>query len=265
MPRPLRYTPSGTVHHLTFRGNNRSAVFVDGADYGSFCSSLERACRAHGCRVHAYVLMTNHVHLLATPESERSFARVLQTVASLYVRRFNRLYQRSGHLWGGRYYSTVVSTEAYLFTCYRYIESNPVRAGLTPHPGDYPWSSYRANALGVSDRLVTPHERYLALGRGLSAQQLAYRALFTEELSDSTLAEIRDSTKRGRALGSKRFREEVAAHRRRGDECEQSLLTGTPGLGAFGVERTHSNSCGTETIETIETVQTVQTVQTVGV
>ena len=232
MPRRLRFAPPGVAQHVILRGNNKSAVFVDGADYSFFCSSLERACGEHGCHVHAYVLMTNHVHLLVTPDTERAIGRALQTLASRYVRRFNLIYQRTGHLWGGRYHAAVINTEQYLFTCHRYIELNPVRAGLASHARDYPWSSYRANALGVSDRLVTPHERYVALGRSASAQQVAYRALFSEELTDSTLAEIRDSTKRGWALGSKRFRDEIAAHLRRRKPHANPVVTETRGPAA---------------------------------
>ena len=232
MPRLPRYSIPGQPQHVIQRGNNRSLIFKAADEFQFFRECLRSARDRSGCQIHAYVFMTNHVHLLVTPDTERAIGRALQTLASRYVRRFNLIYQRTGHLWGGRYHAAVINTEQYLFTCHRYIELNPVRAGLASHARDYPWSSYRANALGVSDRLVTPHERYVALGRSASAQQVAYRALFSEELTDSTLAEIRDSTKRGWALGSKRFRDEIAAHLRRRKPHANPVVTETRGPAA---------------------------------
>ncbi len=211
MPRPLRYTAPGVVQHVIVRGNNKSVMFVDTADYRLFHETLASACADHGCDIHAYVFMTNHVHLLATPNELNAFAKAMQTIGRRYVRRFNDTYRRSGHLWGGRYKAIAINTEQYLFTCYRYIELNPVRAGLAAGPRDYPWSSHGANATGANDKLITPHERYTALGADPSARQTAYRALFSEELSKATLERIRESTNRGWALGSQRFRDEVAA------------------------------------------------------
>ena len=212
MARPTRFAAPGSTQHVIFRGTNQSAVFVEAADYRFFLDCLEAACSARGCRIHAYVLMTNHVHLLVTPDSKSAIARVLQSVARRYVWRFNDIYQRSGHLWGGRYKATVIQNDRYLFTCSRYIELNPVRAGLAANPYDYPWSSYRANAVGFSDSLLTPHDRYLALGRDPETRRLAYRALFSEALSDSTVTEIRDATNKCWPLGSKRFRDEISGH-----------------------------------------------------
>jgi putative transposase len=155
--------------------------------------------------------MTNHVHLLMTPTTPSGIGNVIQLVARRYVQRFNATYQRTGHVWGERYKATIVETNHYFFACHRYIELNPVRAGLVEQPSDYPWSSHRMNAFGDTNRLVTPHESYEALGATPGDRQAAYRAMFIDELSDSTLAEIRDATNRGWALGSRRFRDEVAA------------------------------------------------------
>jgi putative transposase len=197
--------------HVIQRGNNRSALFVADSDYRFFRDCLRVACERHGCHVHAYVFMTNHVHLLMTPTSASSIAKVMQSVGRRYVRRFNDTHQRTGTLWEGRYKATLVDTEQYLLTCHRYIELNPVRAGLVPDPRRYPWSSHRANAFGASDPLVTPHERFHALGPDARTRRAAYRALFSDSPSDSTLGAIRDATNGGWALGSRRFRDEIAS------------------------------------------------------
>jgi len=153
--------------------------------------------------------MTNHVHLLMTPTSASGIAKVMQSVGRRYVRRFNDTYERTGTLWEGRYKATLVDSEQYFLACHRYIELNPVRAGLVGDPRDYAWSSYRANALGAADPLVTPHERYLGLGTTVTDRQRAYREL-CRALPDSTLANIREATNKGWALGGKRFRDEMA-------------------------------------------------------
>jgi putative transposase len=197
--------------HVIQRGNNRSVLFVRDSDYRSFLDILLIECERHGCRVHAYVLMTNHVHLLMTPSTASGVSAVMQAVGRRYVRWFNDTYERTGTLWEGRFKATVVDTEHYLLACYRYIELNPVRGGLVTNPGRYRWSSYRANALGIANPLVTPHERYDALGADASHRQLAYRALVCAVIPDVTLDEIRSATNTGWALGSKRFRDEIAA------------------------------------------------------
>ena len=211
LARMPRYAAPGIPQHVTQRGTNRSAIFVADADYRFFHECLRAACEKHGCHVHAYVLMSNHVHLLLTPATGSAIGQVMQTVCRRYVQRFNDTHERTGTLCQGRYKATVVDTEQYLFACHRYIELNPVRAGLARNARDYTWSSHRGNAFGVTDHLVTPHERYLALGIDGRARQSAYRAMFRDVLADSTIADIRDATNKGWALGSKRFREHVAA------------------------------------------------------
>jgi putative transposase len=205
-----RYDAPGLPQHVIQRGNNRSAVFVTESDRRFYLDCLQAACERHGCRVHAYVLMTNHVHLLITPASAAGISRAMQAVGRRYVRWFNDAHGRSGTLWEGRFRATLVETEPYLFACYRYVELNPVRAGLAADPRDYSWSSYRANALGARDPLVTPHERYEALGGDARARQVAYRALFGDALPDSTVGAIRDATNGGWPLGTKQFRDELA-------------------------------------------------------
>jgi putative transposase len=155
--------------------------------------------------------MTNHAHLLVTPSTETAIGQVMQSVGRRYVARFNLTYGRTGTLWEGRYKATVIETESYLFACYRYIELNPVRAGLVKDPRTYPWSSHRANGFGDSDPLVSPHDLYTRLGRHASARQAAYRGFFDVSLDETTVTTIRDATQKGWTLGSKKFRQEVAA------------------------------------------------------
>jgi putative transposase len=209
MPRLPRYVLPGHPQHIIQRGNNRCPILVADEDYARFREELSDACRRHQCLVHAYVFMTNHVHLVMTPEREDSIAKVLQSVGRRYVQYFNFSYKRTGTLWEGRYKATAIDSERYLLTCYRYIELNPVRAKMVSHPSQYRWSSYRANALGQHDLLLTPHPEYLALGNHTQERQAAYRALFDTHLDAVTLAEIRDATQKGWALGNDRFKDEI--------------------------------------------------------
>ena len=164
--------------------------------------------------IHAYVWMTNHVHLLASPEFERSISKVFQSVGRRYVQYFNRTYERSGTLWEGRYRATVADSTRYLLAVMRYIELNPLRAGMVSHPRDYQWSSYGFNALGTkgpnADWIHT-HEEYLRLGRTAADRQAAYRQLFRAAISGADLSEIRDCTHKGWVLGGDRFRERIEA------------------------------------------------------
>ena len=162
-----------------------------------------------GCDVHAYVLMTNHVHLLLSPQDKGSPAGLMQSLGRRYVQYVNRIYRRSGTLWEGRYKASLVNAEEYLLLCQRYIELNPVRAGMVQDPGAYPWSSYRGHALGERDDLLREHELYLALGTSASERQRAYRDLFRAQLDEAALTEIRKATSRELVLGNERFRREI--------------------------------------------------------
>jgi putative transposase len=215
MARQPRYALIGQPQHVIQRGNNRSTLFTATAHYRLFFDCLREACERHGCRVHAYVLMTNHVHFLMTPDTRGGIGKVMQSIGRRYVQYFNLTTKRTGTLWEGRYRATVVDTERYLLACYRYIELNPVRAGLVTHPRDYRWSSYRANALGVTDPLVAPHASYTALGAENRVRQTAYRALFREGVDEPTLHEIREATNKGWALGRASFRDEISRLDRR--------------------------------------------------
>ncbi|MBI5449775.1 MAG: transposase [Gammaproteobacteria bacterium] len=209
MPRLPRYVLPGQPQHVIQRGNNRCPIFIADDDFGYFRCWLQEACARHGCHIHAYVFMTNHIHLLLTPDAEESIAKAMQPVGRRYVQYFNAAYQRTGTLWEGRYKATLIDAESYLFACSRYIELNPVRAGMVDHPGGYRWSSYHVNALGKHDSLVQPHDRYLALDASAEGRQAVYRDLFRASIDVTTLNEIRQSTQKGWVLGNDRFKEEI--------------------------------------------------------
>ena len=160
MARLPRYVIPGQPQHVIQRGNNRDIIFVADEDYRFYLQKLEDACKKYNCDIHAYVLMTNHVHLLLTPQSENGISQVMQSLGRSYVQYFNFRYRRSGTLWEGRYKATLLDSESYLLTCSRYIELNPVRAQMVKDPGEYPWSSFGFNALGQADNLITPHAVY---------------------------------------------------------------------------------------------------------
>jgi putative transposase len=210
MPRLPRFVLIDHPQHVIVRGNNREPIFCVEEDYRFYLDKLKQACDKHQCEVHAYVLMTNHVHLLITPRTRQGIGKVIQMVGRYYVQHFNYKYQRTGTLWEGRYKATLIDSEQYLLTCYRYIELNPVRAsGMANHPSEYPWSSYRYNALGQADPNVTPHEEYLRLGSKPDLREKAYRELFNTHLEDKTLAEIREATNKAWVLGGGCFKKEV--------------------------------------------------------
>lgn len=209
MARLPRYFIPDQPQHIIQRGNNREPVFAHERDYRFYINCLQEAAQTQGLALHAYVLMTNHVHLLVTPATETSLPKSLQSVGRRYVQYFNYTYGRTGTLWEGRYKATLVDSEAYLLICMRYIELNPVRAGIVSHPGDYPWSSYRMNAQGQTDDLVTPHMLYRRLGSNSDQRRSAYRQLFRSHLSTGDVEAIREATNKAWALGSQRFRAKI--------------------------------------------------------
>lgn len=209
MARLPRFVIPGQPQHVIQRGNNREVIFVSDDDYRFYLESLQDACLRHQCDVHAYVLMTNHVHLLITPHTENGIGKVMQSVGRRYVQYFNYTYERTGTLWEGRYKATLIDSEQYLLTCNRYIELNPVRAQMVGHPSEYPWSSYRCNALGKADALITPHLLYKRLGRSADERQQAYRQLFRTRITEMTLEDIREATNKAWVLGSDRFKTKI--------------------------------------------------------
>jgi len=211
MPRLGRYFLEDQPLHVIQRGNNRSAIFFHAEDYERYRGWLAEAAAQYGCAIHAYVLMTNHVHLLVTPRSAESLPRAMQSLGRRYVRHVNAAYRRTGTLWEGRYRAAPIDSEAYFLACCRYIELNPVRARMAAHPRDYPWSSWRAHALGAADALVSDHPLYRGLGRGAEDRQKEYRALFRSALAEDFLDALRTATNGGWALGDRRFQREIAA------------------------------------------------------
>jgi putative transposase len=209
MARLPRFNLPGQPQHVIVRGNNRSEIFCDEADYHFYLEKLKQACDKHECELHAYVLMTNHVHLLLTPHQEQSISKTLQMLGRYYVQYYNHCYQRTGTLWEGRYKATLIDSASYLLTCMRYIELNPVRAGMVAHPVEYPWSSYAGNAEGKRDELLNAHAEYLDLGKTDIDRMAAYRDLFHHHLSERSISDIREATNKAWVLGSERFKEQI--------------------------------------------------------
>ena len=211
MPRRARLRLADVPVHLIQRGNNRGPCFFADEDYRRYLHHVEQLSREFGCIVHAYVLMTNHVHLLLTPHAVDSASLLMKHVGQRYVQYVNRTYARSGTLWEGRFKSCLLQSGAYVLACYRYIELNPVRAGMVAHPLDYPWSSYRANAEGRPDNLVIPHGEFEQLGTTPEARRTTYRQLCESCLDPLVITTIRDATNGNIALGDARFRSAVEA------------------------------------------------------
>ena len=208
--RPRLFVP-GIPQHVISRGVDKRAVFFAPGDYRDYLDSLREAARKHDCAVHAYVLMTNHVHLLVTPGHERSLPLTMQALGPSYVQPLNRRYERTGTLWESRYRACLVQTDAYFLTCQRYIELNPVRAHIVGDPGEYPYSSYAHHAYGSADALLTPHDCYLALQDDPALRPRAYRELFSDELPKNQVDKIRKQTRLSTYLGDDRFRAKVEA------------------------------------------------------
>jgi len=217
MPRRCRVHLDEVPLHIVQRGHNREPCFFAEADYGIYLHWLAAALRDAQCALHAYALMTNHVHLLVTPRRAVLVPKLLIALGRRYVQHINTTYHRTGTLWESRYKSSLIDAASYLLTCMRYIELNPVCAGMVRDPADYRWTSYRANGLGRSDRLLTPHAVYAGLGHDDLARQAAYRELFRHELDREVVSDIRRALDRGNPLGNQRFRE--ALERALGRAC----------------------------------------------
>lgn len=211
MPRRPRVAVVGVPVHLIQRGHNRDACFFADEDYALYLDHLAELCAKFGCAVHAYVLMTNHVHLLLTPQDRDGASLLMNHLGQRYVQYVNRTYGRTGTLWEGRFRSCVAQEEDYVLACQRYIELNPVRAQMVMHPRHYRWSSYRTDAEGKASSLLTPHSQYLALGRDDGARREAYRLLLRSELDARVMQEIRDATNGNFALGGDLFKKQVEA------------------------------------------------------
>jgi len=211
MPRRPRIIVPDIPVHVIQRGNNRQPCFFAEEDYRFYLEWLHEYACITGCLVHAYVLMTNHVHLLLTPKESDSAGELMKRLGQRYVQYINRTYQRSGTLWEGRFRSCIAQEDAYLLLCQRYMELNPVRAGIVKHPGEYRWSSYHVHGQGKKSDLVSPHPLYISLGQTDEERQIAYRELFRYELEPGVIDEIREATNGNFALGTSRFKKEITA------------------------------------------------------
>ncbi len=209
MARLNRVAPVGIPVHLVQRGNNRQVCFASAEDMKAYLTWLKKYAALFQVEIHAWVLMTNHVHLLCTPQQENALSKMMQSIGRMYVRYYNYTYGRSGTLWEGRYKSCLIQNERYLMEVYRYIELNPVRAEMVSDPAEYTWSSYQINALGKKSDLCIPHPVYNGLGFDAKERQENYQMLFKHHISVEMLKDIRNSLNKGLALGDGRFKEEV--------------------------------------------------------
>ena len=209
MSRKPRFSLVGVPQHVIQRGNNREPCFHGDEDCQRYLGDLHEATRGNGCRLHAYVLMTNHVHLLVTPMQAHGVSHLMQDIGRKYVRYINHTYRRTGTLWEGRYKASLIDSDAYLLTCMRYIELNPVRAQMVQHPGEYRWSSYAANAQGQANPLLTPHPVYADLGADAESRQHAYRELFRHHMENDLLHTIREAVNQELVLGREDFKDRI--------------------------------------------------------
>lgn len=210
MPRRARIIVPGNPLHIIQRGNNRQACFFSDDDYLFYLDWLAEYAKSSRCFVHAYVLMTNHVHLLLTPKNADSAGELMKRLGQRYVQYINRSYKRSGTLWEGRFRSCLIQQQDYLFIAQRYIEMNPVRAEMVQHPGEYRWSSYGVNGQGEPSSLIEPHFLYKELGRTPEERQSSYRELFRHELDPGEIDKIRKATNGNFSLGDNRFNAEIS-------------------------------------------------------
>ncbi|WP_099035670.1 transposase [Lacimicrobium alkaliphilum] len=209
MPRKVRCYAPGITCHIVQRGNNRQTCFLSNDDFGFYIQVLSEALKRYRVALHAFVLMTNHVHLLMTPSDSIGISRVMQLVGRRYVRYFNSLHQRTGTLWEGRHRASLIDSVEYLLVCQKYIEMNPVRAGMAEHPGQYHWSSYRANALGQKIECLTEHPEFTRLGQSPAQRHCRYRELFLLPALNKDLHKIRQCLQHNYPLGNTAFREQI--------------------------------------------------------
>jgi putative transposase len=205
MPRRPRIHVDNVPLHIVQRGHRREPCFFGEEDYFSYLHWLGEALVTHDCQLHAYALMTNHVHLLVTPKKAESIPKLIMSLGRRYVQYINRTYKLTGTLWDSRYKSSLVDADNYLLACMRYIELNPVQAAMVDDPAHYRWTSYRANGLGQDEARITPHALYTELAATPKGRQSAYRALFRSALDGEALADIRLALNQNQPLGGSRF------------------------------------------------------------
>jgi putative transposase len=206
MARLPRLTLTGYPHHVILRGNNRQEIFMSVADREFMCLVLVEEAKQHGVEVHAYVLMSNHIHLLLTPQRDQAVPRMMQALGRRYVRHFNLLHGRTGTLWEGRYRSSLIQTERHLLACMVYMDLNPVRAGLVADPAEHPWSSHGHYTGARVDKALTPHALYWQLGNTPFDREAAYTDLVRAGLSANQVGALTQATLSGWALGDEGFK-----------------------------------------------------------
>ncbi|OIR01047.1 transposase IS200 like protein [mine drainage metagenome] len=209
MPRRPRIHIDGVPLHIVQRGHNRQPCFFAEEDYHTYLHWLSEALHKEQCALHAYALMTNHVHLLLTPKDAKAVPKLLIALGRRYVQYINVSYRRTGTLWDSRYKSSLIQAETYLLACQRYIELNPVRADMVDDPANYRWTSYRTNALAQPSAILTPHPLYQALGAPGEERQNAYRALFRSQLDGEAVNDIRLALNQSQPLGNERFYQHI--------------------------------------------------------
>ncbi len=209
MPRKPRFFLPNVPVHIVQRGHSREQVFFDDADYQAYLGWLQEAAKRYDCDINAYVLMTNHIHILATPHEAQGISRMMQYIGRYYVPYINHTYGSSGTIWEGRFKASLINDEQYLLICMRYIELNPIRANIVNSPGYYRWSSYRYNAQGKANNMLTEHSLYTALGRTKALRCKNYKSLFKGYIADEQLESIRAAWQTGTPLGNDDFRKKI--------------------------------------------------------
>src|SRR5207249_3259001 len=211
MARPPRLELPDVPLHVRQRGINRAACFFTEVDRRFYLKCLAEAAAKRGCAVHAYVLMTNHVHILVSPSEPGAVGAMLQDIGRRYVRVINTIHGRTGSLWEGRFKSSLIDSERYLLTCHRYIEQNPVRARMVKHAGAYAWSSNAHYTGNRAQSLISEYPQYRALGASTAERQTTFRTLCGAPLNQDVVDAIRTAANTDSALGSEEFMQQAEA------------------------------------------------------
>ncbi|MDB4575682.1 transposase [bacterium] len=215
MPRKPRFNLAGVPQHVIQRGNNREPCFYSFQDYQHYLEYLKVSALNNDCRIHAYVLMKNQVHLLVTPMSENGIPQMMHALGGRYVKYINATHKRTGRLWEGRYKASLVDSDMYLLTCMCYIELNPVRAGMVEHPAEYQWSSYQHNAQNPGTDFIEIHPVFSMLGDTAEERMFVYRGLFQRYIENDVIHKIRDSLNKELVLGGPGFKDMIEDMKKR--------------------------------------------------
>jgi putative transposase len=211
MARRPRLTDDGLVYHAINRGNNRAEVFTDDGDHEAFLESLRAAKDRYPFALYGYCLLTDHFHLLIRPGRGESISRILQSVTVAHTWRYHKRHRSSGHVWQGRFKSPVIQDDGHLLVVLRYIEANPIRAGIVADPGDYRWSSYGQHGLGLADALLDPFREWERLGPTDPERRRRWRLKVRGRQKLDELTAVRDSLRTGRPLGTDAWVQGIAA------------------------------------------------------